>query len=271
MNWMPIGSVLCALSLLSATARAGVTESIVDSSTEPAATTRTTPAAPTAALETDPTGSTPAQSLYEQRARAAISALIERERRLATVTLLAVELPEHVNLPSADYEISASLAPGGLRAGKQRLPLTVRLPNGTEKRLTASVSLQIDGPTLVPVRDVARGERLRPIDLRQEVRSFPAGEPLLRTLPAGAVARNPLRAGEPVAARNVIRAAAVEPGQRVRALLQVGEVQMQIDTVARNRGEIGSLVTVAGADGRSLQARVIGYAEVEIVSTKEQK
>lgn len=265
MNRMPICSVLCSLSLLSATTRAGVTEPVVDSSIEPAATT------PAAQVRAGVNESTPPESLYEQRARAAISALIERERRVATVTLLAVELPENVSLPSAEYEISASLAPGGLRAGKQRVPLTVSLPNGTEKRLTASVTLQIDGPTLVPVRDVARGERLRPIDLRQEVRSFPAGEPLLRTLPAGAVARNPLRAGEPVAARNVIRAAPVEPGQRVRAMLQVGEVQMQIDTVARNRGEIGSLVTVAGADGRSLQARVIGYAEVEIVSTKEQK
>jgi flagella basal body P-ring formation protein FlgA len=209
--------------------------------------------------------------LDETRARAAITGLIERERRLATVTLLSIELPERVLLPSDEYEVQAALPAGGLRAGKQRIPLTVRFADHTEKRLTATVALQIDGPTLVPVRDVARGERLRPSDVRQEIRAFPPGEPLLRTLPSGAVARNPLRAGVPVAARNVVRAAPVEAGQKVRALLKNGDVQLQIDTVARNRGEIGALVTVAGADGRPLQARVIGYAEVEIVTSKEQK
>jgi flagella basal body P-ring formation protein FlgA len=199
-----------------------------------------------------------------ERVKQAVVSFVARQPRGTSVELISVEPPPAVAIPTDTYQIEIEAPAGGLRSGKQRLPVRIRFADGTEKRLGAQVVLAISGPVLVPVRDVARGERLDPANLRRETRPFPAGGAPLTSLPQGAVARHPLSAGQPVAARHVSHAAAVEPGQAVRATLRSGDVALTIDTVARSRGEVGQMVTIAAADGRPLRARVTAPGEVEL-------
>ena len=105
---------------------------------------------------------------------------------------------------------------------------------------------------------------------RNAARASQAGAEALQDLPApeGLVARAALRGGQPVPSGAVGRAAAVEPGQSVRADVQSGGVLLSLSTVARGRGEIGAIVPVSGFDGhRVVRARVVAPGRVALLGS----
>jgi flagella basal body P-ring formation protein FlgA len=206
----------------------------------------------------------PSIQLDEVRVREAIAEMLDAQRGGTTIALKVLELPKQIELPMDDYHVSATPPSLGLRAGVQRIPIVVEFADGKQRKLLVTATLQINGPILVPVRDLQRGERLSPGDLRHEQRQYPEGAPLLSKLPRSAVARKPIKSGEPLTQLSVATAAAVEPGMKVKARLISAEVEIELDTVAKSRGEIGSWVTVAGVDGRPVRARVLEPGVVAI-------
>jgi len=212
------------------------------------------------------------EPLREEEVRAAIEAMLAGLHPKGNVTVEKVEIPRGLVLPPGERQVVARPPLGGLRAGRVRIPIEVRTGRRPPRRYAVSAELSIEAPVLVAARDLDRGARLRPGDLRLETRKLPPGKAVLDD-PAkarGLVLRRPVRAGEPVLARQVTRPAAVEAGQPVRALFRRGAVTLELDTVARTRGDVGALVRVVGIDGRkTVIGRVVAPGRVVVLGSDE--
>ncbi len=212
------------------------------------------------------------EPLREEEVRDAIRAMISGLHPRGRVTVEEVRVPRGLVLPPGEREVVARPPLGGLRAGTVRIPIEVRSQGHPVRRYAVPARLSIEAPVLVAARDLGGGARLRPEDLRVETRRLPPGKAVLSDpgRAAGLVLRRPLRAGEPVLARQVRRPAAVEAGQPVRALFRRGAVTLELDTVARTRGDVGALVRVIGIDGRkTVVARVVAPGRVVVLGSEE--
>ncbi len=212
------------------------------------------------------------EPLGEAEVRAAIERMLGELHPKGKVTIEKVEIPRGLVLPPGKREVVARPPLGGLRAGRVRIPIEVKAGRRPPRRYAVSADLSIEAPVLVAARNLDRGARLRPGDLRLETRKLPPGKAVLDDpqQARGLVLRRPVRAGEPVLARQVTRPAAVEAGQPVRALFRRGAVTLELDTVARTRGDVGALVRVVGIDGRkTVIGRVVAPGRVVVLGSDE--
>ncbi len=212
------------------------------------------------------------EPLREDEVRAAIEKMLSGLHPRGKVAIEKVEVPRGLVLPPGEHEVVARPPLGGLRAGRVRIPIEVRTGGRPPRRYAVSAELSIEAPVLVAARDLDRGARLRPGDLRLETRKLPPGKAVLHDpeRARGLVLRRPVRAGEPVLARQVTRPAAVEAGQPVRALFRRGAVTLELDTVARTRGDVGALVRVVGIDGKkTVIGRVVAPGRVVVLGSDE--
>lgn len=208
------------------------------------------------------------QPIDVERLRGAAEEMVSRTEGARIVRLI---VPGSVLVPEGDYSISVETPVTGLRGGIVRLPVVVRPAEGPEQRLSVSAQLELTGPVAVAVRDVPRGEPVAASDLRVEQRPIDAPAHFVAdpAAAAGKVARATLRAGQPVPASAIAKAAAVEPGQSVLAILVQGSVTLTLRTTARGRGDIGALVPVNGPDGHKLlRGRVVGPGRVVLIGSQ---
>lgn len=208
------------------------------------------------------------QPLDRVQVRRAIERLIAAQAGPEQITLKSVGEIPLIGWPVGDDDLDALPPPPGLQAGVQRITLRWRRADDRRRSITVPIELEITGPLLVAARDLDRGQPLGPDDLREEIRLYPRGTAVLRQLVAGAQTRRAIRSGELLLARDVRGAAAVEPGQRIRARVVEGVVTLALETIARGRGEIGDVVVVGGADGRPLRARVIARGDVLVLGSQ---
>ncbi len=181
--------------------------------------------------------------------------------------VLDLRVPPNAPLP-ADADAVEAEEPSAVNGGALVIPVTILAPGGSKRRTSVIARVELRGPVAVATRDLRRGERLRPGDLRIETRPIASVDRWLASdeVAAGAIARAALRTGQPVPRSGVGRGAAVEPGQTVQAHVSSGQVALTLETVARGRGDVGSIVAVVGpSQGRLLRARVTAPGEVEIL------
>ncbi len=212
------------------------------------------------------------ERLREEEVRSAVEEMIAGLEPRGKVTVEKIEIPRGLVLPPGERQVVAREPLGGLRAGRVRIPLEVRMPGRPARRYAVSAEIAIEAPVVVAARDLDRGARLRPGDLRLVTRRLPPGKAVLEDpeQARGLVLRRRVRAGEPVLARQVARPAAVEAGQPVRALFRRGAVTLELDTVARTRGDVGALVRVVGIDGkRTVVGRVVAPGRVVVLGSDE--
>lgn len=213
------------------------------------------------------------QTLDAERVRKAIEKAVGTLVPEGRVELQRLQLPAGLRLPPGDYEVEVGPLPRALRSGTNRLNVEIVRPDGRRRRVGVYAQLRVVGPMVVAAREVPRGERIRPADLRMEMRSYPSGTPVLRNAKdaLGKVARNTLRQGTPVREASLQRALAVENGQTVTAVYHRGGVSLELETKARGAGEVGSIVRVLGQDGRRLvRARVIAPGRVLVLGSEQE-
>ncbi len=212
------------------------------------------------------------QRIDELRVRAAIEEAIAGSIPGGRVRIVEVQLPAKVEIEPGEYTVRVSPRARALRSGMNRIPLDIITPAGDQRRVGVYVRLELAGPVLVAARDVPRGERVRPRDLRLETRAFPSGAPVLHELSiaVGKVARSTLRTGEPIRSSALAVAHAVETGQTVSAIFRQGGVALTLETRARGKGEVGSIIPIAGVDGHSsVQARIVAPGKVVVMGSEE--
>lgn len=201
----------------------------------------------------------------------ALESLLKNPGQELTARLLNLRFPVGAEVPAGDYSVTAELPPAGLRTGTLLIPLTLTYPEGHSERITAQARVEVRGPVVVAARDLPRGHKLAPDDLRLELRPLRPGVRMLND-PAelrGMATRGILKAGEPLRAAAVIKPFSVEPGKVVRATFRKGSVDLDLETMARSRGQIGDVVAIDGLDGKRLMARVIEEGKVLVLGSEE--
>lgn len=209
--------------------------------------------------------------LSSEKVEAAIGELLAEPGHEQTAQLLDLRLPVGAEVPAGDYAVTAALPPAGLRTGTSLIPLTITHQDGTTQQITAQARIEVRGPVLVAARDLLKGHKLTPADLRMELRPLRPGVRMV-TDPAqlgGMVTRGPVKAGTPLLVSQVIKPAAVEPGKTVRARFRQGSVELDLETIARSRGQVGDVVSIDGFDGKRLTARVIDEGRVVVTGSEE--
>ena len=213
------------------------------------------------------------QALDAERVRGAVEEAVATLVPEGKVKLERLQLPAGLRLPPGDYEVRIGPLPRSLRSGTNRFTVEIIRPDGRRRRVGVYAQLEVIGPMVVAARDVPRGERIRPADLRMEMRSYPSGTPVLRNAndALGKVARSTLRRGKPVREASLQRSHAVENGQTVTAIFRRGGVSLELETEVRGQGEVGSIVRVLGQDGRRLvRARVIAPGRVLVLGSEQE-
>ena len=212
------------------------------------------------------------QRLDPQRVREVLQTALSEILPRGEVVIEDVRLPAGLQLPTGEYELRAGPLPRQPHSGRQRLVVEVVFADGTRRRVGVQAQVRVRGPMLVAARDVSRGEPLREVDLRLEVREYRNGSPVL-TDPAqaiGKVVRTPLRREQPLRANLIHEALAVETGQTVVAVFRSGGVLLEMETRARGKGGVGNIIPVASQDGRkTLRARIIGPGRVALLGSEE--
>ncbi len=212
------------------------------------------------------------QPLDGERVRAAVNAAIKDMLPGAQVKILALQLPNKLQIEPGVYELRVNASRRPLRSGANRIPVEIVSSSGRRRRIGVTARLEINGPVLVAAREIPRGERIRPRDLRLENRAYPTGAPVLHDAAGvvGRIARSTLRTGQPLRASALARSLAVQSGQLVQALFRRGGVSLTLETRARGEGEVGSIVPVVGVDGRTLvRSRVVAPGEVVVLGSEE--
>ncbi len=213
------------------------------------------------------------QPLDVERVRAAAEELVRgASPGGAAVSLVGLRVPDGLLIEPGAYAVEVQEPAGGFRPGVIQIPVAVRPQAGPVRRLSATATIRMTGPVLVPVRDMPRGASLAAEDFRVEDRPLSAPGRFLATPAAahGRVAKVALRAGQPVPASAVGKGAAVEPGQAVHALLKEGGVVLTLQTISRGRGDVGNIVPITAPDGhRTLRARVIAPGKVQVLGSDE--
>ena len=213
------------------------------------------------------------QALDAERVRRAVEQAVATLVPEGKVKLERLQLPAGLRLPPGEYEVEIGPLPRSLRSGTNRFNVEIIRPDGRRRRVGVYAQLQVIGPMVVAAREVPRGERIRPADLRMEMRSYPSGTPVLRNTKdaLGKVARSTLRRGTPVREASLQEAVAVENGQTVTAVYNRGGVRLELETKARGKGTIGSIVRVLGQDGhRLVRARIIAPGRVLVLGSEQE-
>ncbi|REJ87086.1 MAG: flagella basal body P-ring formation protein FlgA [Planctomycetota bacterium] len=171
------------------------------------------------------------------------------------------------------FTISGGQAPF---MGRQRFEIAAVTPDNTVDRL--SVDVQLDRPRLVVVAlaDLPRGTTIVASDVRLEEvsnsRSVAAAATSLAEV-VGKETTTSLRAGKPVASRQLREPLLVKRGELVRVVAINGGVVIRTTALAKNDGSLNQLIpveTVPDPDERTRReakvyhARVSGYQEVEV-------
>ncbi len=210
------------------------------------------------------------QSIDEKAVRVAVQKALAEALPGGEVKIVDLQVPANRALPPGDYRYEVEL-PENLRSGVNRLHALAAKDAGTE-RFGIYARLEVEGPMLVLARDVPRGARLAPEDLREEVRAYPRSGMFLyeREQVLGKVARTRLRLGQPLRANSIEPDWAVRAGQLVEAHFESGPVRLVFETKAREKGAVGSIVKISGQDGRSLvEARVVAPGKVVVLGSDE--
>ncbi|MBP7146474.1 MAG: flagellar basal body P-ring formation protein FlgA [Acidobacteria bacterium] len=205
------------------------------------------------------------QPLDLERVRAAVSATLAA-RADGEVKLLSLSLPQNALMPPGAYELRADPPAAGISSGTLLVPVIAQAPGGSPRRFTATARVEVTAEVLVATRDLLPGEAVDDGDVRVEPRPLRRGEANLRDPAevAGLTLRTPLRRGDPVPARAVMRRCAVEPGQPVQVLVRQGGIELELSSIARGRGNPGDTVTVDGADRKPIRARVVAPGRVVV-------
>ncbi|UCF66049.1 MAG: flagellar basal body P-ring formation protein FlgA [Acidobacteriota bacterium] len=211
------------------------------------------------------------QLLDEERVRQAVNEAIPQLLPEAVAEVEEIRMPGRFMLPAGEYEVRVLEPRVPIRTGLVRLPLEIELEGGPVRRTGIYARLTVERPVVVAARDLPRGERVKPTDLRLVRSSKSSGEELSDPADAvGRIVRASLRMGQPVRDLALAPSIAVETGQQVVAIYQRGGIELTLDTVARGRGEVGAIVPVVGPDGHGIvRARVTGPGVVVIVGSDE--
>ena len=130
------------------------------------------------------------------------------------------------------------------------------------------VRLWIESEVCLLVRDVARGEALKPEDCRIGKRRYPPFmPPPLREASAleGTVAARRLKADESVYQALLVRKPDVEAGKLVELKVVNGGTRLRFQAKAASSGRLGDSVTVTNlSNGKRIEGQVVGPNSVEV-------
>ncbi|HLW72262.1 MAG TPA: flagellar basal body P-ring formation chaperone FlgA [Candidatus Binataceae bacterium] len=159
----------------------------------------------------------------------------------------------------------ADVAPGMTQL--QSRSLTVVLTHdGATTACTAIVAAQRQ--VLVAARDIAAGEAVATSDFQaQAVEAFSAAPNALEQLPrTSMVAANPIRAGQPLYAYQLIRPLAIHPGDLVIVTISNGPVTVRAQLQSNSAASVGDTATVINPEsGAPVGVTVTGVKTAELV------
>lgn len=152
--------------------------------------------------------------------------------------------------------------------GSCSIPVDIQI-DGIPYR-TVWTSFEIELYQVVPVmkRDIAPGQTIGAGDVVMQRAALSAGKgnaPMDRMALVGSTAKRLLRAGAPVAERDIQRVLAIQRGETVALLVKNGLVTVSTEVVAIQDAYLGDLVPIRTfGSSRELTAKVVGAGRLEL-------
>lgn len=203
---------------------------------------------------------------------------IEKEARQSLVALFAgqdVEIRlkgeldnERVPVGLESREFSAEPTTAKAESGSWSIPVKIKI-DGVPYR-TIWTSFQVDLYRVMPVMktDIAPGQIIEAADVVMQRAAVTAGArraPLGRAALVGAEAKRLLRAGLPVAERDVRRELAIKRGETVSLIVRNGLVTVSTEVISMQDAYLGDLVPIQTfGSSKELTAKVVGARRLEL-------
>jgi flagella basal body P-ring formation protein FlgA len=196
-------------------------------------------------------------------------ALADMRARGATARLVRLDLPPAIEVPAGTPTARATM--GNTRDLFSPFVVSVELlvDGRVVRRMGVTAQVEAFAPVVVAARDLRANSRLRPDDLRVEVRRLERRAALYLTdkdrLRGVGVGRA-IAAGEPLTTDVVVAQLVVKPGDQVRIVGETRALSIAAAGVARASGRVGDRIQVKNLQsGLLLQAVVVDEGLVRVV------
>lgn len=186
----------------------------------------------------------------------------------ATARLSRLDVPSLLEVPSGTVEVRAQV--GGVKNlfAPFIVSIECHVDGRVARRFSATAQVEAFAPVLVAASDMAANTRLRPENVRLEVRRLEhAPATYLRDIERlrGLSTQHTVMHGEPVTTDALVAEIIIKPGDAVRIVGDSGALNIAVAGEARAAGRIGDRIQVKNIQsGALLQATVIDEGLVRV-------
>ncbi|MFW6380922.1 MAG: flagellar basal body P-ring formation chaperone FlgA [Bacillota bacterium] len=180
------------------------------------------------------------------------------------------QIPKGVTVPDTDYELKA-VDNREINAGRFSFPVAVMIDGQQEERVYINLSLTVYGEVYVARYSLDRGQSpaKQDFELKKTGISDLRGSPVTdwdSDLVQNGVLRGSMKKGEVLTREDLKQPVVISWGDRVKARVVIGSVQVSVSVKARDRGRIGDFIEVENSEtGDRFKARIVSEQLVTVV------